>query len=181
MALPGDGFVTGQQVGRSGIGFPGYNLRVKRSDALVSLSRRQFCEGLATCVGIAAIAGCTSGQASRVDAGGACGTEMFDCGPASAFAMDTPVFFVAALAFVVRDAGGLYAVSATCTHEGGTIKLMGSDYVCPRHGAVFDFDGNVVSGPAPLPLPHLEMCMLDNGHVGVNPAVQVPETSRLSA
>jgi nitrite reductase/ring-hydroxylating ferredoxin subunit len=154
---------------------------MRRSEALASVSRRQFCGGLASCVGLAAIAGCTSSQASGVDAAGACGSEMIDCGPASTFALNMPVFFATALVFVVRDAGGLYAVSATCTHEGGTINLMGNDYVCPRHGAVFDLDGNVVNGPATVPLPHLEMCMLDNGNIGVNPSVKVPETSRLSA
>ena len=154
---------------------------MKRSDALVSVSRRQFCEGLATCLGLAAIAGCTAGEDAHADAGGACGDEMIDCGPPATFVSEMPVFFASGLFFVVRDANGLYAVSATCTHEGGTINLMGSDYVCPRHGAVFDLDGNVVAGPAELPLPHREMCTLDNGNVGVNPAVTVPATQRLSA
>ena len=94
---------------------------------------------------------------------------------------EMPVFFSSGIFFVVRDAGGLYAVSATCTHEGGTINLVGSDYVCPRHGATFDFDGNVLSGPAMLELPHLEMCMLANGNIGVNPSVKVSATQRLSA
>ncbi len=154
---------------------------MKRSDALVSLSRRQFCEGLATCLGLVAIAGCTTGQDLQADAGGACGSQMIDCGPASTFKSAMPVFFASGIFFVVRDADGLYAVSATCTHEGGTINLMGSDYVCPRHGAVFDLDGNVVAGPARLPLPHLEMCTLDNGNIGVNPSVMVPQAQRLSA
>ena len=154
---------------------------MRRSVALVSVSRRQFCEGLASCLGLAAIAGCTAGQSSSPDAGGACGSPSFDCGPASKFASEMPVYFSSGLFFVVRDASGLYAVSAICTHEGGTINLMGSDYVCPRHGATFDFDGNVLSGPALLPLPHLEMCMLANGNIGVNPSVKVPATQRLSA
>ncbi|HET7132601.1 MAG TPA: Rieske (2Fe-2S) protein, partial [Gammaproteobacteria bacterium] len=154
---------------------------MRRSVALVNVSRRQFCERLASCLGLAAIAGCTAGQPSADDAGGACGNQSFDCGPASMFVSEMPVFFSSGLFFVVRDPSGLYAVSAICTHEGGTINLMGSDYVCPRHGATFDLDGNVLGGPATLALPHLEMCMLANGHIGVNPSVQVPATQRLSA
>jgi Rieske Fe-S protein len=155
---------------------------MRRSPALVSVSRRQFCEGLASCLGLAAIAGCSTGQPSGADApAGACGTQNVDVGPASAFASETPVFFSSGIFFVVRDASGLYAVSATCTHEGGTINVVGSDYVCPRHGATFDFDGKVLGGPATLPLPHLEMCMLDNGNIGVNPSVKVPEAQRLNA
>jgi len=153
---------------------------MKRSDALVSVSRRQFCEGLATCLGLVAIAGCTAGDANP-DTAAACGTEPIDCGPPDTFVADTPVFFANGLFFVVRDANGLYAVSAICTHEGGTVNVMGSDYVCPRHAAVFDFDGNVLGGPAPLPLPHRAMCMLDNGNIGVNPSATVPQTQRLDA
>ena len=97
------------------------------------------------------------------------------------FKSEMPVFFSTGLFFVVRDASGLYAVSAICTHEGGTINLVGSDYVCPRHGATFDFDGNVLGGPAMMALPHLEMCTLANGNIGVNPSVKVPATQRLTA
>lgn len=154
---------------------------MRRSVALVSVSRRQFCEGLASCLGLAAIAGCTTGQSAGPDAGGTCGTDSIDVGPASTFVSQMPVFFSSGIFFVVRDANGLYAVSATCTHEGGTINVMGSDYVCPRHGAQFAFDGNVLAGPAVLPLPHYEMCMLANGNVGVNPTVQIAATQRLSA
>jgi Rieske Fe-S protein len=154
---------------------------MRRSVALVSVSRRQFCEGLASCLGLAAIAGCSTSQSSGTDAGGTCDSQSIDCGPASTFMSEMPVFFSSGICFVVRDANGLYAVSATCTHEGGTINLMGSDYVCPRHGATFDFDGNVLGGPAMLALPHLEMCMLANGNIGVNPSVKVPATQRLSA
>ena len=153
---------------------------MKRSDALITVSRRQFCEGLAGCLGLAAIAGCTTGQSSTTDASDTCGSQSIDCGPASTFVSEMPVFFSGGLFFVVRDANGLYAVSAICTHEGGTINLMGSDYVCPRHGARFDLDGNVLSGPAMLALPHLAMCMLANGNIGVDPSANVPATQRLN-
>jgi len=153
---------------------------MRRSVALVSVSRRQFCEGLASCLGLAAIAGCTTGQSSGPDAAGTCGQSV-DCGPASTFMSNMPVFFSDGIFFVVRDANGIYAVSGTCTHEGGTINLAGSDYVCPRHGATFDFDGNVIVGPAVLPLPHYEVCMLANGNIAVNTSVKVPADQRLSA
>jgi len=106
---------------------------------------------------------------------------MIDVGPASTFVANTPVFFSSGIFFVVRDANGLFAVSATCTHEGGTINVVGSDYVCPRHGAQFQFDGTVIGGPASIPLPHLEMCTLANGNIGVNPSVKVAATDRLNA
>ena len=57
-----------------------------------------------------------------------------------------------------RDANGLYAMTLTCTHEGCNIALDGSvdisEVHCGCHGARFDGNGNVKSGPAPDPLVH---------------------------
>ena len=46
------------------------------------------------------------------------------------------------------------ALSATCTHLGCVVKYSESDISlkCPCHGAKFDINGKVVSGPAPTPL-----------------------------
>jgi Rieske Fe-S protein len=34
--------------------------------------------------------------------------------------------------------------------------------VCPCHNAIFDYNGNIVSGPAPLPLERFEVDVRDN-------------------
>jgi cytochrome b6-f complex iron-sulfur subunit len=51
-------------------------------------------------------------------------------------------------------AGAFIAVSATCTHAGGTLQYASStnDFTCPVHGAAFDTSGNVINGPASTPL-----------------------------
>lgn len=56
---------------------------------------------------------------------------------------------------VRRDAAGLVAYSAVCTHLGCLVKWESSkkEFLCPCHAAVFDAEGRVVSGPAPAPLP----------------------------
>lgn len=55
---------------------------------------------------------------------------------------------------VVRTAANTFvAVSAICTHQGGSLRYSGSNtFVCTVHGATFDTSGNVLSGPAPTAL-----------------------------
>jgi Rieske Fe-S protein len=56
---------------------------------------------------------------------------------------------------VGRDAGGLYAFSATCTHQGCTLPTpVRGTITCPCHGAQFDANGAVTRGPARTSLAH---------------------------
>jgi nitrite reductase/ring-hydroxylating ferredoxin subunit len=99
--------------------------------------------------------------------GATCTGTATDVGAASTFVTNTPVYFSSGKFFVVRDAGGLYAVTAVCTHEGATCGLSGGDIHCPRHGALFKYDGTIISGPVSRELAHYSMCTLANGHIGV--------------
>jgi cytochrome b6-f complex iron-sulfur subunit len=46
------------------------------------------------------------------------------------------------------------AYSRRCTHEGCTTGAFSSGIsTCPCHGSQYDTSGNVVTGPAPHPLP----------------------------
>ncbi len=61
--------------------------------------------------------------------------------------------------FVVRKSETEFEVlSNICTHLGCRIAWHEDKqaYVCPCHDAVFDMDGNVVSGPPPRPLDNYE-------------------------
>ncbi|MCX6348079.1 MAG: Rieske (2Fe-2S) protein [Candidatus Aureabacteria bacterium] len=62
-------------------------------------------------------------------------------------------------AFIVSDREGIYALSSICTHQGGPIfKTDKNDaFVCKRHHARFDLEGNVVRGPATRALPWLRL------------------------
>jgi nitrite reductase/ring-hydroxylating ferredoxin subunit len=108
-------------------------------------------------------------------------TGASDVGAPSSFAVGKPVYVSTGNFFVVRDSGGLYAVSARCTHEGITVNDDGTQLVCPKHGATFTYNGDVTMGPAFFPLVHYEMCTLANGHVGVVTSQLVAETQRLMA
>jgi cytochrome b6-f complex iron-sulfur subunit len=48
----------------------------------------------------------------------------------------------------------IYALSAVCTHLGCIVKWDETKglIVCPCHEAIFDLQGNILAGPAPLPL-----------------------------
>ena len=159
---------------------------MKRADGLIEISRRQFCSGLAGCVGIVVAAGCASPpQAQGVDApvqnGGVCPTTgALDVGAPSTFMVGMPVYFASAFVFVVRDASGLYALTARCSHQGFTTNVQGMYFVCPRHGSEFTFNGAVVTGPAFSPLVHYAMCTLPSGNVGVLTSQVVADSDRLT-
>ncbi|MGZ3428835.1 MAG: QcrA and Rieske domain-containing protein, partial [Polyangia bacterium] len=80
--------------------------------------------------------------------------------------------------FVVRDAGGLFAVSAICTHSGCTNVVQGNLFYCPCHGATFAFDGSNPKSPAHTALKHYAMCVDASGNVTVNTSMTVPTTTR---
>jgi Rieske Fe-S protein len=105
-----------------------------------------------------------------------------DVGPVSMFTtLNKPVYFTTGNFFVVRDANGLYALTARCTHQGVTIEAQTSKFYCPAHGATFDFNGNVTGGPTSTKLVHYAMCTLSNGNLGVVRSQTVPQSQRLVA
>ncbi len=54
--------------------------------------------------------------------------------------------------------GGKEAISLSCTHQGCTVhKQNDGQFHCPCHGAVFDAEGRVVSGPAKRDLPRFKV------------------------
>jgi cytochrome b6-f complex iron-sulfur subunit len=56
--------------------------------------------------------------------------------------------------WLIRNADGLYALSAICTHLGCTPNWFATEerFKCPCHGSNFLMDGTNVAGPAPVPL-----------------------------
>jgi cytochrome b6-f complex iron-sulfur subunit len=62
---------------------------------------------------------------------------------------------------IFRDGEGVYAISTICTHLGCVVKPNPEGFECPCHGSRFGRDGSVAKGPAPRPLPWLEVVARD--------------------
>jgi len=79
-------------------------------------------------------------------------------------------------AYVIGGMGGIYAMSAVCTHLGCITRYRSDENViaCPCHGSRFDLEGDVVHGPAPKPLPWLEVTQDAAGNLVVDTSIIVP-------
>ena len=76
--------------------------------------------------------------------------------------------FVRQKFFVLRRAGHISVLSAICPHRRCTVREdPGKGFVCPCHGALFDFTGVVIRGPASSNLPQLQISEAANGHLMV--------------
>lgn len=86
-------------------------------------------------------------------------------------------------AYVVGVGGGVYAMSAVCTHLGCITRYVSDEgaIACPCHGSRFDLEGNVTHGPAPHPLPWLEVKLDEAGNLVVDTSVVIPRGKVLKA
>ncbi len=79
-------------------------------------------------------------------------------------------------AYVIGSPSGIYALSAVCTHLGCITRFKSDERViaCPCHGSRFDLDGSVTHGPAPRPLPWLDVKEDASGNLVVDTGIVIP-------
>ena len=84
--------------------------------------------------------------------------------------------------FLIKDATGIYAMTAVCTHMGCTVGApVGTQITCPCHGSQYDLNGGNTLGPATAPLVHFTVTEATPGGVlVVNTAQTVTATTRLT-
>lgn len=117
------------------------------------------------------------------DMGGALAVTI-PAGSASSLAAGTLEALAGQGVAIGRDAGGIYALSLICTHQGcdmssaGSVSAAGIDCFC--HGSVFDPQGSVVQGPARSPLPHFAVTEDARGELTIHTDQEVPPSTRLA-
>jgi len=98
-------------------------------------------------------------------------------GPVGDVPLNGLTFVPPAKAWLGRDDGGLYAISAVCPHLGCTVgRLADTTFQCPCHGSRFDAHGDVLNGPAASPMTYLAVT-IDGEQIFIRPGQTVsPET-----
>jgi Rieske Fe-S protein len=85
--------------------------------------------------------------------------------------------------FLQKDDKGYYALDNVCTHLGCLVRPQDatgtSGFACRCHGSRFTADGQVITGPATLPLPYLELRWDSAGQIVVDRSKRVESSFRL--
>jgi Rieske Fe-S protein len=139
-------------------------------------SRRRFL-GLVGAGSALSLSACSSDSAVAPQAFGDA-----PAGNVSALALGTLLAVPNAPAYVGRDAGGVYAMTSTCTHEGCDMVSQGqiekNGVFCACHGSRFDLNGAVTRGPADAPLTHFAVDIDAQGNIVVHGATRVTAALR---
>ena len=116
-----------------------------------SIDRRQVLVLVGASTGLAIVGGAVSGCSQQ----GTPPTGPEGAGNISALQVGSLV--VMSNVVLARDANGVYAMSAVCTHAGCLLddysQTISAGLSCPCHGSAFDGNGQVTRGPAGTPLP----------------------------
>ncbi len=102
-------------------------------------------------------------------------------GPLSDFSNGDTIPIPEQRLWIRHDQGGLFAISAVCTHLGCIVSAVPEGYFCPCHGSRFDRQGEVISGPAPRALRYLQLSVSPDGQLLVNQDQEVDPSVRLQA
>lgn len=142
-----------------------------------TVNRRRFLSVAGTSAGLIVVAAAVPG----------CGNQTGNppTGPVAAgnvSALSVGALLVMSNIVVARDAGGVYAMSAVCTHQGCLINDAGGTISgglhCPCHGSAFDGNGAVTHGPAGSALQHYAVTIASDGSMTVEGGQPVSATTR---
>jgi cytochrome b6-f complex iron-sulfur subunit len=133
---------------------------LSRRDALLRIG--QWLMGSA---GVAALLGAGRFLRPGIQTGA---PSVFPIGRLSDFRMGTLTWLREHELFVVRFDTGLGAFSTRCTHLGCVVRRTADGFLCPCHGARYDSQGQVLTGPARRPLPWYHVWIESDGRIWVD-------------
>jgi len=97
-------------------------------------------------------------------------------------ALQVGTLLIMSNAVVARDANGVYAMSAICTHAGCFLddgaQTIAAGLGCPCHGSTFDGNGTVTHGPANTALQHYAVAIAADGSITVDGSQPVSADTR---
>jgi len=91
----------------------------------------------------------------------------FEAGLATDYALNSRTLLPAVPAALIRDSKGFRAFSLVCSHLGCTVEIKSDNYACPCHGSRYDLAGQVIKGPASIPLTPLRVELTQDGKIVV--------------
>ena len=155
----------------------------QEAKARARVGRRRFCAGLVVLGASACSSSSKSGATDDLGTddlalGSSSCAAASAAGDAASVVEGTPVYVSSLRVFVCRDAGGLYAMSSLCTHQGCTLQLDVAQLYCDCHGATFDLNGENPTSPARKPLVHYAVCVDASGTVQVDKTQTVAASTR---
>ncbi|MFT3765562.1 MAG: Rieske (2Fe-2S) protein [Minicystis sp.] len=127
----------------------------------------------------------SSTSSTSSSTGGACAPTGVNVGMPDKFASDGLHKVTGTKVLIGRDAGGLFARSALCTHQSCNLNtygtLISTGIHCGCHGAEYDTTGNVTKPPATTALKSYKLTLECDGSLYVDTTTVVPATDRLMA
>ena len=101
-------------------------------------------------------------------------SQKFNAGPAKNYDIGVSTKWLnEQRVWIIRNEKGFYALWARCTHLGCTPNWFDDQkrFKCPCHGSNFNPGGDVIAGPAPVPLNRAKIELSATGELIVDKAV----------
>jgi cytochrome b6-f complex iron-sulfur subunit len=105
-------------------------------------------------------------------------SQIFNAGPAKDYDMGVSMRWLNShRVWIIRVPTGIYAMWARCTHLGCTPNWFPGQhrFKCPCHGSNYTLAGDVIAGPAPIPLWRAKVTVASTGDLIVDKGVLADE------
>jgi cytochrome b6-f complex iron-sulfur subunit len=109
-------------------------------------------------------------------------SQVFNAGTLENFSPGTVTLDAKNRTYIVRETeGGIYAISAVCTHLGCLTRWNENkgEITCPCHGTKFSKNGKVLEGPTYKTLPRFSVRLNERSEIIVDKSITVDENQVL--